>query len=230
MQLLQFIPIFLLALSSTWAKVEAEERILHAAPVALGKADGSSPANALELQAAFDATRNPKGPITVLLVDRRYRKEYVVPSRKDDNTAPPLTIRAVNSGKAIIDGSDPVTEWTGPDANGVWETSWTEGWGPSTDRIISKQLKQKPLDFRRELVHVNGKPLKIVMASDGIAPVPWRAIEPGQFTVDDVAKAIRLKLLDGGNPKHAQVEISYRGARPPVPGGMIFPRFLTPVV
>ncbi len=204
----------LLPLLALTPPAKAQERILHAAPAAAGKADGSSPAHALELQAAFDATRNPAGPITVLLADGHYRKEYTVPSRNNDNSAPPLTIKAVNAGKAIIDGSDPVEQLSGPDANGVWEFPWTEGWGPNTWREPGAAQYEKPIYFRREMMFINDGRVEQVMALDGIKALPSEDLKPGQFTVDETEKVIRFKPFETFTPKKDQVEVSRRGARP----------------
>ena len=214
----------LLASSLTFIPLgNAQEIIIYAGPATLGQADGSSPANALELQAAFDATRNPSGPITVILSDGFYRREYVVPSRDNDNSAPPLTIRAANPGRAIIDGSDTVTAWVGPDVNEVWETPWTEAWGPTSGgRVPAQTHQEKSIFFRRELVFVNDRPLEQVMASDGIAPAQAQTLTPGQFTVDDIGKVIRLRFPSGLTPRTSRVEISRRGARPPMTGQPAF--------
>jgi hypothetical protein len=205
---------------------KAQERILHAAPAALGKADGSSPAHALELQAAFEATRNPSGPITVLLADGHYRKEYTVPSRNNDNSAPPLTIKAANPGKAIIDGSDPVTDFNGPDANGVYEFPWTEGWGPATFRAPQAAHYEKPIYFRREMMFINDRRIEQVMAPDGLKALPTQDLQSGQFTVDETAKVIRFKPLEAFDSKKNRVEVSRRGARLSNPGGSPWAEFV----
>jgi hypothetical protein len=193
---------------------KAQERILHAAPAALGKADGSSPAHALELQAALDATTKPTQSITLLLADGNYRRIYTIPARTEADDDKALTLRAVNKGKAIIDGSDVVTDWKGPDADGTWTTPWTEGWGLSRDRPSSGLMWSfKPIMVRRELMFINGKRLELVMQPDAIAPLPAAALKPGQFTVDEAAKLLRIKPPAGVDPKTALIEVSRRGTK-----------------
>ena len=165
----------------------------------------------MELQAALEATRDPTGPITVVLADGYYRREYLVPSRGNDNTAPPLTITAANPGRAIIDGADPVTDLAGPDAQGVWSFPWTEGWGPSTWRQPQIAHFEHPLYYRREMIFLNDRRLDLVMAPDGLAPAP--ELQPGQFTVDEVAGVIRLKPAGLLRPGIDRVEVSRRGVR-----------------
>ncbi len=214
MKLPHFLFGLILPLLALTPPAKAQEHILHVAPFAIGKADGSSPADALELQAALNTTKNPTQAITLLLADGSYRNIYVIPARTDDDTDKALTLRAVNKGKAIIDGSDVVTDWTGPDADGTWTTPWTEGWGLSRDRPSSGLMWAfKPIMVRRELIFINGERQELVMQPDAIAPTAASALKPGQFTVDEAAQVLRIKPPAGVDPQTALIEISRRGTK-----------------
>jgi hypothetical protein len=192
----------------------AEERILYAAPSAAGAQDGSSKENPMALQVALDATKKPIGAITIILADGSYRSVYTIPARTEADADKALTLRAVNKGKAIIDGSDVVTQWTGPDADGTWTTPWTEGWGLSRDRPSSGLMWAfKPIMVRRELIFVNGERQELVMQPDALAPTAASALKPGQFTVDEAAKVLRIKPPEGVDPKKALIEVSRRGTK-----------------
>jgi hypothetical protein len=182
----------------------------YVAPAARGNGSGTNPVNAQELQAALEDLAAGGGQ--VVLTDGYYRGVYKLVAGEA-----PLTIRAQNTGKAIISGSDRLMNWTRDNATGVWSAPWTHDWGPlSYDVPTAGRL---PYHLRREMVYVNGtRLLQRVGLFDANKPLSPSRLEAGQFTIDEANNRIFIKLPAGvSDPNRAVTEVTMRGANPTSP-------------
>ena len=112
------------------------------------------------------------------------------------------TFRAAPGEIVIVDGADPLTGWQAMEGK-IWSASWPHAFAETPKpRGWPENTWGFPLG-RREMVWVDGQPLRPVATRDVMAP--------GTFFVDDAGKRLLVWLLDGGAPAERQTEASMRG-------------------
>ena len=132
---------------------------------------------------------------TLSIKEGVYREAVEV---RSGTASSPIVIRAYpgDEGKVVIRGSEVANGWTN-DGGNVWSVSWQP--------LSLIEYPDSWPDFgafsrRREMVFVDGNPLKQVLSQAELAS--------SHFWMDDVAKRIRIHY--SGDPNSSQVEIAVR--------------------
>ena len=146
---------------------------------------------ALEHAAAGEATR-------ILIHPGTYRETVDIADRGE--TAPPLTLEAVESGTAIISGSDVLADWARRD-DGSHTHAWPHlfGW---IDNPWPGLMPMTLPGFRRELLFVDGTPQTQVF--------DLKDLRPGSYLVDEAAGLVFWQPQADVDVASATVEAAVR--------------------
>lgn len=161
------------------------DRTLFAAPASTGDASGRNEGNAMPLEQALAAVGAT--PTRIVLLDGNYRGQYAVGAGTNA-----LALEAQHPGKAIITGSDLVTNWASVDG-GAFAFPWAQRWGLNREQFYFPGERSR-FNQRRELLFVEGTRLaqRVDESAKGAA-IPTSELKPGEFTVDEAAGQMRFK-------------------------------------
>ena len=161
------------------------DRTLYAAPASTGDASGRNEGNPMRLEQALAALGNI--PTRIVLLDGSYRGQYAVGAGTNA-----LALEALHAGRAVITGSDPVTNWVALDG-GAYAFPWAQRWGLNREQFFFPGERTR-FNQRRELLFVEGTRLtqRVDEARAGAA-IPTAELKPGEFTVDEAAGQMRFK-------------------------------------
>jgi hypothetical protein len=162
-------------------------------------------------EAAIRAVNNKRAGIgtKVLISPGTYREQLKLPTNYDDrDNMTPIVFEAVEKRRTIISGSDVWDGWakqTG--AADIYTHEWPYRWGfaPVPKDIPSPwsdSFKRKPLGQRREMIFIDGAPMKQVLSGDQLVA--------GSFYVDEAKRAVYLRPPAGLDPNAATVEVAVR--------------------
>jgi hypothetical protein len=151
---------------------------------------------ALDHNTAGDATR-------VVIHPGVYRETIDLPA-SDDATAAPMTLEGSDDGGVVISGADVWEGWSSPEGDGVYIHHWPFTWGEDEPPSSWDEQDLGGVLQRRELVFVDGTPLRQVGSADAV-----RA-NPGTFSVSEDDEEIAIHPLPGAAPPDAVVEVAVR--------------------
>lgn len=202
--------LMLMPISTTWATFETDlvSQTIYVNPLSANASDdnpGTQEQPFRTLQAAVDmaqdARRNADLGTKILLAPATYREDvYIVDTTEN---AAPIVVEAIQSGTAIISGSEVYTGWS---ANGdgtythLWDKDWGfagNPWGDDRDESY-----MEPIVKRTEMVFVDGVLMKQVLERN--------ELEQGSFYVDENADQIVLYPFQETNMERAFIEVAER--------------------
>lgn len=161
-------------------------------------ADGSKARPFATIQEAIDSAKRSGEGVRILVHPGIYRETLEIGHRK----GMPLVIESTEFGEAILSGSDVFSGWEAvPDREGVYRVGWTLKFGLEKNPWPGL-MNIEGGGFRRELLFIDGKPLRQVMTSE--------QLEPGTYFVDETAGEILLHAAEGQDVEKAKIEISVR--------------------
>ena len=134
---------------------------------------------------------------TILLADGVYREQVLF--LNSGTPTHPITIKAMNPGNAIIDGSDLITGWT---RTGGSTPVYTAPWAFDFFMGGSRSFLEPGLVGNAEQFIYNGKPLTMVGSSTSLTP--------GTFWVNYDANTVSVYLPDASDPNAGAVYGSSR--------------------
>ena len=136
-------------------------------------------------------------PGDTLFIKKGIYREALSMGNRNGTPNDPIVIRAYpgDQGEVVIRGSNVVKGWTS-DGGGVWSVPWQ----PLPLLDYSSWPDADEYSQRREIVFIDGSPLKQVLSQAGLAA--------GRFWMDDEANRLRIYHL--GDPNNSQVEVSVR--------------------
>lgn len=148
----------------------------------------------LSLKHALERSKNI--PTKIIVSSGHYRSYF------DINTTKLLIIEAENPGQVYISGSDIFKNWQEEDE--LFTHKWFFKWGMFTDSLVcfapgSLNDNQR----RRELVFINGKPVKQVISKFDLVQ--------NSFFVDEENERIYIKPFNGVDLLNSTVEVATRG-------------------
>jgi len=161
--------------------------------------------------------------VTVLIHPGTYRETVSLPPA---GTPAAMAFQATDAGKTVISGSDLWTGWQRVGTSASFAHAWPYAWGPAP--IPANWPSLQDIVRRREMVFVNGQPLR-----QALAPA---SLGPGTFAVDETAGMIYLWASGGIDPNTAAVEVAVRPALFTASGranltvsGLVFEHAATPI-
>lgn len=177
-------------------------RVLYVDADAQGEqATGEAGAPLPTIQAAVDHAlqHTARGEATRIIVRPGVYRETIDITDRGGEQGPSLEIVADRAGEVVISGSDVLTDWRRDGEN------WTHDWSLELGWVDNPWPGLMPMDqpgFRRELVFVDGQPLRQVFDADHLAA--------GTYLVDDDARTLRVVPPVGVALNEATVEASVR--------------------
>lgn len=160
----------------------------------------SQPLKTIQAAVRKAETNNQNGAGTRILINPGVYRELVTIWPTYKQTSAPITLQAVQTGTAVISGSDQLTGWS-YSGNNIYTHGWVDtvlpcaepsGW-PSGLQAIS---------LHREMVFVNGVPMTQVLY--------WSELRPGTFFVNPVYNVVHVSPPTGTDMSTALVEVSNR--------------------
>ncbi|GJL63586.1 MAG: hypothetical protein NPIRA04_22400 [Nitrospirales bacterium] len=140
--------------------------------------------------------------VKLLVYPGLYREHIQIVFKKFSTNAL-LTVEAKEPGKTIVRGSDVFKEWQKSKGSDVYVHSWLQQWGETPfPKRWPKRLDRDPLLKRREMVFVNGKPLRQVHSSQGL--------DRGTFFVSENERKISIVPHIGQLLSTSLVEVAVR--------------------
>lgn len=143
---------------------------------------------------------NRNGAGTRVLINPGVYRELVSITPTYRQTSAPITFQAVQTGTAIIAGSDQLSNWS-YSGNGIYSTGWADtvqacgtpsGWPGGI----------QPITLHREMLFVNGASMTQVL--------DWNELRPGTFYLNPVYRVVHVLPPAGTNMSTALVEIASR--------------------
>jgi hypothetical protein len=169
----------------------------YVSPTGNNSNSGSSATSALQTISAAANLAQPGD--TVLIEPGTYHEAVGVP--RGGTSSAPITFKAVKPGTAIIDGADPLGNWThNSGSNPVFTTAWNHDFlrggsrfygGPTTDGTSTA------IGYAEEFLY-NGAPLIQVLSSSSLAA--------GKFYVNYSARTVSVWLPGGATPTSSNME------------------------
>jgi hypothetical protein len=174
----------------------------------------------LELAGAANAGGTPA---TILIHPGTYRESVSI---REGGTGAAIIVQATEAGQAVISGSDIWTGWTRRGSASVFTRPWPYAWGLAP--IPPHWPPLQDIVRRREMVFINGRLLRQVLAS--------ASLQEGTFFIDEGGRTISLWAPGGGDPNSATVEVAVRrtlfaasGRANLTVSGLVFEHAATPV-
>lgn len=150
------------------------------------------------VRAALMYNRNNIG-VKILISPGVYRESITF----QQETSAPVVFEATDKGKVIISGSDIWSEWRRQGSADTYTYEWPYAWG------VTKRNPRIPADRqfdaiarRREMIFVNGRALKQVLSA--------RELGENTFAIDEMRRAVYLRLAPTITPDAATVEVAVR--------------------
>lgn len=190
-------------------------------PRASDENDGTTPATAvrtvskaLQLAGPFIVRQN-KG-VRIMVGPGIYRESVTL--NWMSNAKAPLIIQGPSSGLAIFRGSAPMTKWV-KGADGRWEHEWNYKWDwtrnkwrdgfkewfdsyeKNADPALKERFGEHIFDFRRELLFINGNPLRQVYKES--------ELEVGTYFVNETDSKLVLLAPPSFDPRKVLIEASH---------------------
>jgi hypothetical protein len=139
---------------------------------------GSSGSPFRTIQAAInEANSSNRDGVSVKVIVNPgvYRESVTIGSYR--STGASLTVEAASTGKAVIAGSDVLSNWN-DQGNGIYTHAWTANFG-ACDVPSGWPTNFAEIARRTEMLYVNGKPLTQVMSTSQLKPGTFFASEAG---------------------------------------------------
>ena len=176
---------------------------LHVAADARPNGDGSQARPFASVQSAVLAAQRLNQPVRVLIGPGVYRETIDV-AGKADVSEPLLVLEATQPGSAVVSGSDVFTAWT-PLAGkpGQYVHAWPHRFGWEKNPWPGLMPLDAP-GLRRELLFIDGRPLRQVYREADLAPET--------YWVDEDTSRLVLALTPGSKPA-GPIEVSVRPAK-----------------
>ena len=182
-------------------------QLIYVNPSAIGADDGNPGSQELPLRTISAATAlvrsiNRAQLAARILVSPGTYREQVAFTGDDRATSAPITLEATEPGRVILSGSDEWRDWeqTGPSTyTHVWQYRW--GLAPYPNGWLN-QVQLPPIVRRREMIFVDGSPLRQVLTAE--------ELEDSSFYVDEAGATVTVRLKTGATLDHARVEVASR--------------------
>ncbi|HAU37939.1 MAG TPA: hypothetical protein DCX07_09520, partial [Phycisphaerales bacterium] len=182
--------------------IETPHRI-HVNAVAPNAAD-SNPGTAEQPLKSINQAAQLATPGTRIVIHPGvYRESIVV--KNSGTAAKPILFEGTKKGEVIVSGSDVWNGWQPGTDKDVYVHPWTFRWGlvaypPGWEGAVTLQ----DIVRRREMIFLNGKPLRQVLN--------LKNLEPESFFVSEEEKKVYLRLPAGASMDGASVEVATRSA------------------
>ena len=139
----------------------------------------------------------------VLIRAGTYRE--TVRLRRANSGAPgaPVVIQAERPGTVVLAGSDVWEGWEKAGRPGVFTHRWDRRWEAGPD-VFGAAAPMGLAARRREMIFVDGKPLRQVLTDDGL--------RPGTFSVSEADRRVLIRLPEGADARRSRIEVATRPA------------------
>ncbi|WP_448208388.1 right-handed parallel beta-helix repeat-containing protein [Azospirillum sp. sgz302134] len=182
----------------------AGERVLEVNPAAPGAGDGNPGTEAAPLASLGQAVRLALETADEALIrvhPGTYRESVRIHAGKDDE-APRLRIVAVEPGRAVISGAEPLTGWR-PHRGPLFRADWPQRMAPATvPPDWPTSLTIAPSVLGRDLLFIGGQRLR---PATSVAE-----LTPGSFLVNEEAGVVTMNPPAGLDPRDQPVEVARR--------------------
>jgi hypothetical protein len=177
-------------------------------PVANDANSGTSTSPFKTISGAVSRASQAAGGTKISIAPGVYREAISLANFNLHNPSPLILEASSSPGSVVVSGSLVWPGWT-PQKDGTYTHSWPYSWGDAATPAGWPTLA--PIVLRREMIFINGQPLRQVLSQSSLTPGSFFALD---------GKTITIYPPAGTQMSTAQVEVAARPALLSTPNGI----------